>query len=156
MTIIYYQTGTETGSIADVIATLKPSAPHWSWYDPRPGTLLKSNIPLSTLHPLLRPGNLHSTADIEIDEARLFWPTGSLHLLNTDSQETRYFWWSEQQSDGFEPLEVDQRQSCTILLKDEKAFSRFGLIIPENFWRERIEVIEYWQNSSLVAWTINA
>lgn len=89
MTTLYYQTGLKTGSISEVIALLNPPVPHWSWYDPRPGTLLKINAPPATLHPLLRPGNPEFPTGVEIDEARLFWPTGSLHLLNMGQQETR-------------------------------------------------------------------
>lgn len=159
MSTLYYRTGKESSPIPQVIEKLQPPTPNWSWYDPRPGTLLKANLKPQDLHPLLRPGHPVFPRDIEVDEVRLFWADGALHLLDTGSGKTRLFWWrwSEEEVDGWEKHpDISPQMPYPVLLKDNKAFKRFGLSVPEIYQNRRLQIVEYWQKSALFAWTIKS
>ncbi len=94
--------GRHPGDIRDCIAALDLPQPHHSWYEPRPGSGLDkpgetTERPApAKLHPLLHPGPLNPPAGIAIDEARLFWPWGSLYLIDEGDGGTRWSFWAEE------------------------------------------------------------
>lgn len=154
MNKIYYRAGRLSGSIPEAIAFLKPPTPVWSWYEPMPGSLLKINKRADDLHPLLRPGAPEFFEGVSVDEARLFWPDGSLHLLRIDQEETRYYWWSINEIQDGQSTEYTEQKAYQVLLRDRKEYSRFSLELPTGYPQDALEVIEYWFNTSLIAWTV--
>lgn len=109
--------GRHPGDIRDCIAALDLPQPHHSWYEPRPGSGLDkpgetTERPApAKLHPLLHPGPLNPPAGIAIDEARLFWPWGSLYLIDEGDGGTRWSFWAFGVNAGSEPPDPDARRA---------------------------------------------
>lgn len=174
--------GKHAGDIPACIAALGAPTPGWSWYEPRPGFALnddgseREGRRATDLHPTLRPGSLPE--GIPMDEARLFWAWGSLHLLDHandhgDGEPTRWALWlcddpnnqplrnalKATNNDGT-PLQAS-RDSQHIMLRNGLELSRFGFIWPD-VWgsvsaantQRRLCVDTVSSADGLVGWTI--
>lgn len=174
--------GEHDGDIAACIAKLDVPAPDWSWYEPRPGFALNDNGTViedraaDRLHPTLRPGALPD--GIPMDEARLFWAWGSLHLLDhavdhPSGDPTRWALWlrddaanqplrSALKADNDSGIPIDvNRDSQHIMLRNGQELKRFGLDWPHAWGsvsaantRRRLLVDTVSGADGLVGWTI--
>ncbi len=160
-------------SIDTIIAALVTLNPLWIWLEPRPGCGLDANgkpiaqIAPTALHPLLMPAAAITTFDKRLvwDEARLFWPEASLHLL-AEHTETRWFYWAEESglSDETrcgisklgalnEPTTALACDSVTTALT-RRDFERFGLKRLEAQLPQSLRLKIYRADANIVAWTI--
>ena len=96
--------GSHAGNITDCIRALDLPDPERSWYEPRPGSGLDANgeeipdLAPALLHPLLKKGCLDPLHRFGVDECRLFWPRGSLYLIDEGSGATRWSFWAAPES----------------------------------------------------------
>jgi len=171
-TELYRYNGSRSGDISACIGQLSLPAPDWSWYEPRPGYALDDNGAedpqrnASALHPMLRRGQLSD--QVPMDEARLFWRWGALHLLADDSgSNTR---WSLWRAGGQPDIALEQRGAPepasahrdSILLRNGQELKRFGLKWPDQWGpasasaseANLIDVISYTGSNGLIGWTI--
>lgn len=123
--------GTYPGDICACVASLGLPVPEHSWYEPRPGGGLDESgdiIPAlrpEKLHPLLRSGPLDPPEGVCIDEARLFWSWGSLHLVDDGVDATRWSFWAQATGTEDDPSKADVETA----IKATAAEAESGLVV---------------------------
>ena len=155
--------GEWVGTVAGCLQALALPEPEWSWYEPRPGSGLGPKaVALDgrqaiDLHPTLRRGRADVPPGVAIDEARLFWRWGSLHVVDAGDGPVRWaLWASAPPSDvarafALVPVPDARVRRGSVLLRQD--LDRFGLRAD----RERpaeLSVQTVWCQDVVVGWTI--
>lgn len=149
--IIYHQSGTTISTDA-LLETLKLNEPEWSWYEPKPESLIGKDkkIPLCTL----QKGLPDIDDGIEFSECMLFYPKAGITLIPKGGK-YKYFYWSENS--------ISEDKLITQKTKPEDAYLKSKKILKDQFGIEngcypdlpkKLKIIQYHHNDHCIAWTI--
>lgn len=151
---LYRADGEESGSIEDFLKNFKPQL---VWIEPRPTPeLFGVECKFSGLQKVKQDTWREVFNDIQVDEVRLFWDLAMLHIV---SNENGFRWFACGESDlenlGFNASKPDdetkQRIEKKVYLRTD--WDRFGLIKDDSL-PDTLQVVEYWEGVSLVAWRL--
>lgn len=157
---------TKNGTALDLVRVLLQENPTVVWLEPTPqATTLRDFLglwvgaALSTL-----PQRLKAT--IELDEARVFWADGWVHLVATPGRlrwaafrekEAEPAWLKRLSSDRKlqeGPWEnLDKREDDLLLIRDLNRYGLVGKDFVQTFG-EKLKVIEYRKGTSLSVWRL--
>lgn len=158
---------------ARIIEEASKLAPRWRWIEPRPGCGLDDKgkpvegLAARDLHPLLAPGGaeLPGRPGLQIEEARLFWPGASLHLLAGGAGATRCAFWSIGEAPRQEQQAlIDTLGLACAAVRDVEAadiepvltrrdLERFGIKHSETL-PGKLSVQAYRADGAVIAWTL--
>lgn len=153
MQSLYVCSQSDACSVAQVVADrfagqFAGKLPALVWIEPTP--VLPANG-RGIVTPVLFEGP--PPASLELDEARLFWASRSLHVARRYDGGCRWVEFGDEEFDGCTSLPHIELKSGLVLLRRDWD-SRFG--IPEHMrpQGQDVQVIEYWCGADLVQWRI--
>lgn len=153
---IYIETGTHHGQALRefILQQYQQDPPELVWVEPNPwqwnGSANKRKFPqfetLCTELPVW-------PSDLELIEARLFWPHKTMHLI-ADGLQLR--WMSLMENGGVDDAdlsgELKNTQRITRSLMTIRDYRRFGF--KQNHFVPNLEAYEYHLNNHLIAWRL--
>jgi len=155
MTRIYIHKDKFLGDVHEYLKQLAASgreAPGLTWVEPRPGLWSPADMG-SDPAPSLVPG--WPATDRPMDEARLFWPSGFLHVvarISNGEVSCRFVEIHENEPAQERALQREVfREAEAILLRTD--WDRFGLSRPP-IHVEKVTVVSYRDNGTLLGWRI--
>ena len=156
-TTLYCRTGT-VGSLSDIYALYNYRGECWSWYEPKPESLIEAKLE-APLSPLLKTGNPEISADVLFSELMLFYPGAGITVI-PDGSEYKYFQWSEtkQEGQGFEEIQGCQKNNKekAILRNAQTLKKQFNIPSEEETDQTApdLYIQQYYHNGQLIAWTV--
>jgi hypothetical protein len=177
--------GCFTGGIRDCLEWLEAPEPAWSWAEPRPGAgilrpgqLADQSVPSdekalpnpdALLGQLFSAGEFDLPNSIALEEARLFWSSGCLYLVEDQPGETRWAFWARKikGDSAFEFAEkLDNRNDIDLVTERVEIsqpeyrlprtdLARFGLRSTDLFTQgQTLRILQVFSNDGLLGWTL--
>lgn len=150
--------GTQTQPLCAVLAGLLDRQPQFAWCEPRPTRTRQPgcqglwSAPCAGLRAVLRGG-------LELEEARLFWDDGAIHLLARGAAcAWSAFWTAPDRPAWLAPLPVADNQRLVGLFEGkedvltQRDWNRYGLPQPAQEFPRELQLITYRRGTTLVFW----
>jgi hypothetical protein len=141
-------------NLEDIYQVCEFKKPDWCWYEPRPESLLNSNIksPIITL-----ANDIPHLDDIEISEMMLFKQTSGLTVV-PESDGYSYFHWFESDqevNDGYDVIQCEKKEiAYKVYLKNETDLKKQYGILKQSVLPDTLKIMEYNHRNLCLVWTL--